>query len=589
MDWLCWPRFDSPSIFAALLDRSQGGHWKIAPNENHAVSREYAHETNVLRTKFSTPSGEVQLTDLMPVFSETTKRNVLVPDHELIRELTCLQGEVKFTVDFYPRKNYGTCSVRMVDVAALGIRFEAGRGVYYLRSSIPLTTDGGRAKAEFILRRGEQAQFSLTYSEVSPVVLPPLGAWTRLRIEESILWWRSWLSCAHYSGPHRDEVLRSALVLKLLSYSPSGAIVAAPTTSLPERLGGSLNWDYRFCWLRDASLTVRAMIGLGFRPEADSFIEWLLTATRLTQPQLRILYTVYGGNAPRERTIPQLRGFCDSRPVRMGNAAREQLQLDVYGEVLDAAAQYAFHGGEFDRVTRGALLDFGCYVAENWDQPDQGIWEPRESPQAHTHSRVLCWTALDRLITLADKKLIPEKYTPLFKRERERIAQQIKQRAWNSQIETYTSTLDGSDLDASLLLMSYYGFEAPDSDRMRSTYRAIQQHLRAGKDLLYRYLDGTPQEGAFGICSFWEVEYLSLGGGSVEQSEQAFRSLLRYRNDVGLYAEEIDERTGQGLGNFPQAFTHVGLISAAISLTERTEGIKQLAHREPEPEAKQVA
>jgi GH15 family glucan-1,4-alpha-glucosidase len=590
IDWLCWPRFDSSSIFAALLDFERGGYWRIGSNSSVKahVSRAYVERTNVLQTTFTSDEGTLTLKDLMPVFTESTKRNVLLPDHELIRQVVCTEGEMEVEFDFYPRRDYGARNVKFRKIGDLGFQFEASRGVYYLRSSVPLKIENGRMTAQFVLRRGEEAYFSLTYSEVSPVVLPPLGQWTRQRIEETELWWRGWAACATYEGPYRNEVVRSALALKLLTYSPSGAVIAAATTSLPEQLGGPLNWDYRFCWLRDASLTVRALMGLGYSAEADAFMEWLLSATRLTQPELRILYTVFGENSPREKVLSHLRGFRDSRPVRVGNAARHQLQLDVYGEVVDAAAQYAFHGGKFDRYTTDALLGFGRYVAENWNRPDQGIWEPREGPQPHTHSRVLCWTALDRLVTLAKKKHLPDKHTELFVGERDQIARQVKARAWNEKLNTYTSILDGNELDASLLLMSYYGFEAPDSERMQATYAAIKKTLRAGENLLYRYVN-APSEGAFGICSFWETEFLALGGGSVEETEELFRSLLAYRNDVGLYAEEVDPRTGNALGNFPQAFTHVGLISAALSLTERIKGEKQLAHRKPAAEAKNAA
>ena len=591
IDWLCWPRFDSNSIFAALLDRERGGCWRIAPAQptNFRSTRTYIEDTNVLCTRFESDSGVVELTDLMPVMIEQGKHNILVPDHELVRRLHCISGEVEMDLVFHAREEYGLRDVRLRQVRRLGLQFENGHGVYYLRSSIPLTLSEGRAKARFRMKRGDRVDFSFTYSEVSPVVLPPLGDWTGHRIAETVSWWTRWAARARYAGPHRDAVVRSALTLKLLTYAPSGAVIAAATTSLPEQLGGSLNWDYRFCWLRDASLTIRALLGLGYYEEADAFMGWLLTATRLTQPELRILYTVFGNNSPKEKTLGHLSGFCNSRPVRIGNAARKQLQLDVYGEVLDAAAQYAFHGGSFDRGTQKDIVAIGRYVAENWNQPDQGIWEPREGGQNHTHSRVLCWTALDRLLSLAEKNCLTGVPAADFTRERDRIAKQIKLRAWNSSLNSYVSVLDGDELDASLLLMSYYGFEAADSPRMQSTYLAIRQTLRAGHHLIRRYING-PSEGAFGICSFWETEFLALGGGTLPQSQDLFGNLLDYRNDVGLYAEEIDPANGEALGNFPQAFTHVGLVSAALSINERIEGSKQLPHREPDAEeAKQAA
>jgi GH15 family glucan-1,4-alpha-glucosidase len=580
VDWLCWPRFDSPSIFAAILDQDRGGTWKIAPRhgERIRVTRAYVRESNVLRTTFACHNGVVTLTDLMPVSSEQAKRSVLTPEHELIRQVECIAGEVPMQIYFQPRSYYGYASCGFQYRGALGISFVVGDGIYYLRSSVPLQVQSGIAHATWTMRAGDHAHFSFTYGEDSPVVLPPLGEWTHQRIEESIRWWQRWASCTKYDGPYRDAVIRSALALKLLSYAPSGAIVAAGTTSLPERIGSDLNWDYRYCWLRDASLTVRGLIGLGYYDETDSFLGWLLYATRLTQPELRILYTVFGNQSPREHDLSFLSGYRNSRPVRIGNAARDQLQLDVYGEVLDAVAQYAFHGGNFERSTQSVLTKIGNYVARNWDQPDQGIWEPREHPQPHTHSRVLCWTALDRLVTLCEKEYLPHAAVDLFRRERDAIARQVRKRSWNSTINSYVNTLDGNDLDASLLLMSYYGFEAADSDRMQSTYAALRKALSTNNNLIYRYRGGPP-EGAFGICSFWEVEYLALGGGPIDRAIQLFEALLKYRNDVGLYAEEIDPNTGDALGNFPQAFTHVGLISAVLSINERLRGIKQLAHR----------
>jgi GH15 family glucan-1,4-alpha-glucosidase len=594
IDWLCWPRFDSESIFAALLDsenRARGGFWSIAPVHpaDFRATRSYVGETNVLKTTFSSAAAGVELTDLMPVMTERAKRNVLVPDHELVRYLCCTNGEMEMEVVFHPRANFGRHGVRVIDLGALGMRFENGHATYYLRASIPLQIGDAGVSARFHMKRGDRVEFSFTYSEVAPVVLPPLGEWTYRRIEDTIGWWQRWAKVATYDGEHRDAVIRSALTLKLLTYAPSGAVIAAATTSLPERIGGNLNWDYRFCWLRDASLTIRAFIGLGYFAEADAFMEWLLDATRLTQPELRILYTVFGNNAPRERTLDHLGGFRNSRPVRIGNAARKQLQLDVYGEVLDAAAQYAFHGGTFDRSTQKDIVGIGRYVAAHWDQPDQGIWEPREQAENHTHSRVLCWTALDRLLTLADKKRIGNAPLELFRCERERIARQIRDQAWNPRLNSYVSTLGGSDLDASLLLMSYYGFESADSPRMAATYRAILRSLRTGDSLIRRYANG-PTEGAFGICSFWETEFLALGGGELEDSRRLFSRLLKYSNDAGLYAEEIDPANGEALGNFPQAFTHVGLVSAALSIEERIKGQQQLPHREPEAtEAKQAA
>jgi GH15 family glucan-1,4-alpha-glucosidase len=413
-------------------------------------------------------------------------------------------------------------------------------------------------------------QFSLSYSEESPAVLPALGEIARASIERSVKWWQDWAAQAKYPGPYRDAVIRSALALKLLAYAPSGAVAAAVTTSLPERIRGGLNWDYRYCWLRDASLTVRALLGLGYMEETESFITWLLHATRLTQPQLRVLYTLFGETAPREHEL-DLTGYFGSQPVRIGNGARHQLQLDVYGEVIEAVAQYAQRHGHFDRNTQKVLVGFGKYVATHWNRPDEGIWEPRSGGANHTHSRLLCWTALDRLLALSDKGLLDGVPRQRFQVERERIRYQIEHRAWNESLQSYVSVLDGDSVDATLLRLPWYGFEEARSSRMKSTYRKIRHELGAGDSLLFRYRS-QPPEGAFGICGFWAVEYLALGGGTLPEAYELFDRLLKYENNLGLFAEEIDPETGDALGNFPQAFTHIGLISAALTLEEKERG-----------------
>ncbi|HEY4677572.1 MAG TPA: glycoside hydrolase family 15 protein [Candidatus Angelobacter sp.] len=590
IDWLCWPRFDSPSIFAALLDRERGGYWKIAPTGHFTVAREYLEGSNVLQTKFQTSSGTVALLDLMPV--RDTTRTVMVPDHEVIRQITCTAGQVEIEIDLVPRANYGEKIPLIREFGKLGIRIENSPGVYWLRSSLPLQIKDSSVRAKATLSAGESLVFSFSYTENAPAVLPTLEQVPQ-RIDTCTKWWQGWTAQGQYEGDFRDEVMRSALALKLMIFAPSGAIIAAPTTSLPERIGGDLNWDYRYCWLRDASLTIRALIELGFWVEATTFLDWILHATRLTQPELRILYTLYGNRPPAERESKILRGYRGSRPVRIGNAARDQLQLDVYGEVVDAAAQFAFHGGELDREMQKVLVGFGDHVAKHWDTPDHGIWEPRTKPQNHTHSRLLCWTALDRLITLNENGKLKDAPVDEYKRQAEAIRHQIQQRAWNEKLQSYVSELDGDKVDSSLLLLSWYGFEKADGSRMRATYRRLRERLSTREGLLYRSED-LPPEGTFAICSFWEAEYLALGGGTIQQTRDLMNTLSAHRNDVGLYGEEIDGDTGQALGNFPQAFTHVGYIGAALSLTQRDKGEQQLGHREesasPEPShAKQEA
>jgi GH15 family glucan-1,4-alpha-glucosidase len=573
IDWLCWPRYDSPAIFAAIVDQKLGGRWSISPVQRFASRRSYHGDSNVLETEFVLPDGRATLTDLMPVASEEFKRENLVPDHELLRQIVCTEGELEIEVDFVPRAFYGCRPVRIRDAGFHGLRMDLGRGAYWLRSNIPLPIgqDKESFKARIKLKRGDAYQFSLSYSEDSPAVLPVLGLRASEAITRSIAWWTAWAARSKYEGPYRDAVIRSALALKLLAYAPSGAVTAAATTSLPERIGDALNWDYRYCWLRDASLTVRTLLGLGYIEEAESFLGWLLQATRLTQPELRILYTVYGEIAPHEQLLGWLRGYFDSRPVRIGNDARHQLQLDVYGEVIEASAQFINATGNLTRSTQKVLTGLGKYVARNWDAADEGIWEPRSGRRNNTYSRLMCWTAMDRLVALIDKRNLAGMPRDLFLRERERIRKQIEVRAWNDRLETYVGVLDGDLADATLLRIPWYGFEKADTERMRKTFRAVQEQLGAGGGLLYRY-GRQPAEGAFGICGFWAVEYLALGGGTLEQAHQRMESLLKYGNDLGLFAEEVDPFSGNALGNFPQAFTHVGLISAALTVEEKERG-----------------
>jgi GH15 family glucan-1,4-alpha-glucosidase len=583
IDWLCWPRFDSPSIFAALLDES-AGYWRLAPITPFEAARAYIDGTNILQTRFQSRSGSAVLTDLMPVASEEAKRTLLMPDHELLRIIECEHGEIDIQMELEPRPGYAGHQPSIRNAGVLGIKIETRQGLLVLRTDLPLEhvgASGVRASAR--LRAGQTRYASLTFADEWPNILPPLGDWSRQAVTRSVAWWQGWASRIAYDGPARDAVVRSALVLKLLAYAPSGAVVAAPTTSLPERIGGDLNWDYRFCWLRDASLTVRALFGLGCVEEADAFISWLLHSTRLTQPELRILYDVHGNMPECERTLKQFGGYHGSRPVRIGNAATEQLQLDVYGEVIDAVAHFVGTGGMLDRETQRMLSAFGEYVCSHWNEPDEGIWEPRSGKGHNTHSRVLCWTALDRLLQLHAEGHLRGAPVADFQRNRELIRNDVLERAWNKDVESYAARLDSDRLDASLLLLSWYGFEDARTYRMRKTYARIQRHLGAGNGLLYRYRTAdSPGEGAFGICSFWGAEYLALGGGTPEEAQTAFERLCGYANDVGLFAEEIDPQTGGALGNFPQAFTHVGLINTALSLARRLRGEQPLERTAPQ-------
>jgi GH15 family glucan-1,4-alpha-glucosidase len=589
IDWLCWPRFDSPAVMAAILDQERGGHWSIHPAGDFESRRAYVTNTNVLQTTFHSASGSAVLTDLMPALSEKYKRENFTADAEILRQLHCSAGEITFEFDFSPAPNFARERPRLKDRKWLGIEFEAGRGAYRLRSDLALQTSGEDVRMSFTLLAGQTATFSLAYNALAPGVLPVLADGARERIEESIRWWQEWTARCEYDGPFRESVIRSLLVLKLLAFTPSGAIIAAPTTSLPEVIGADWNWDYRYCWLRDASLTSRALYELGYHDEAQSFTGWFLHSTRLTQPELRVMYDIYGNHVRREYSLPHLSGYRGSQPVRVGNGARDQVQMDVYGEVVDAAAQAAFHGEEFDRITCKLLVHIGDYVCDHWHLPDQGIWEPRIAMQHHTHSKVLCWTALDRLLQLHEKGAISELPQERFEKHRDELRMQIESFGWNPTIESYTNVFGGDQVDPSLLQMAWYGFHPPDHPRMRSTAKRIYERLDFGKGLLKRNTgqQGMGQEeGAFALCSFWGAEYLALGGDSEEHAQKAIEELLDYANDLGLFAEEIDPETGEALGNFPQGYTHIGLINAALTLEQRIQGHKGLAHHRDSKKSK---
>jgi GH15 family glucan-1,4-alpha-glucosidase len=568
LDWLCWPRFDSPSLFGALLDQAKGGRFAVRPVLPFVGERRYVPDTNILETTFRTSSGILRLTDLMPVCSEADKRRELWPQHQILRAVECLAGEVEVELVCDPRPDYARTTPRLRDRGALGIHYEHRDTVLVLRSDLPLalSTDGGGVRGRAVLRAGERRHVSLVFSQGEPAVIPPLGAPAERKIRMSVEWWKQWAGRCTYAGPHRAAVVRSALTLKLMAYAPSGAVVAAPTTSLPEQPGGTRNWDYRYCWLRDASLTLQALFDLGYPAEAEAFLGWLIHTTRISWPELQILYDVYGRADLKERQLDRLAGFGGARPVRVGNAAEGQLQLDVYGEVLDAVYQFVQRGGRLDRATARMLIGFGDTVCRRWREPDEGIWEVRAARRQHTYSKAMCWVALDRLLRLHAAGLLRAPATRLA-RERAAIGEEIERRGFDAGLQSYVSVLGGDTLDASLLQLGRYGYADPASPRMRGTLAAV--HARLGRNgLLYRYLedDGlAPGEGAFGICSFWAVTAQAFGGDRRGAGE-VFEHLLDYANDVGLFAEEIDPASGAALGNFPQAFTHVGLIDAALTL-----------------------
>ena len=575
IDWLCWPRPECPPTFARLLDEDCG-RWSISPLLPAQIERSYIDGTNVLETRFETATGSCVVTDLMTIASEEDKHRILVPDHEILRHVRCDRGEIELEVLVAPRPDFGRARSRASHHRQLGVRWLVGSKLISLRSEATFTLDAkGDAHATVRLRAGDTISFSLTFDEEGPALLPPLGDAARERIDRSIAWWRGWSGRATYHGPLREQVVRSALAVKLMAFAPSGAIIAAPTTSLPESLGGTHNWDYRYCWLRDAAFTSRALLDLGYVDECAAFCSWLLHATRLTHPELRILYDVYGNPPVAEQTV-DISGYRGSRPVRVGNAAFAQLQLDCYGEVIDAVSQLAEVVGKLDSDTSSLLRDYGNFVCTHWRLPDHGIWEPRGMLRHRTHSRLLCWVALDRLITLYDRGIVERLDRALLARERAEIRADLEAHAFDAASGCYTGALGDADLDAAVLLMTWYGFHDGFHPRMQSTYARIVQQLGAGPGLLYRYDDSVRKhEGAFWICSFWAVEHLAKGGGSLARASALMRETCWYANDLGLMAEEIDPATGDALGNFPQAYTHVGLINAALSLDERERRVVQ--------------
>ena len=568
IDWLCLPDLSSPSVFAGLLDKDRGGRFSISPLHPCRIVRRYLPDTNVLETEFHAKSGIARLTDFLPILANREWKAELQPAREVLRVVECLAGTVELTVRFEPRTNYGrgkqTFDLRGPLVWKLAHRDE----VFLLHCSAPLEWRTEEA-AEGVVRLacGEKRYFSLSYAKSDIAVLPLLADHAERKLEATVEWWRSWARQCRHEGPYREYVVRSALVLKLLTFAPSGAVIAAPTTSLPEQIGGSLNWDYRFCWLRDAQFTLTAFVDLGFNAEAQAYLSWLLYSTRLTQPRLQVLYDVYGETRLPEKELSHLPDYRNSRPVRIGNDAFRQVQLDVYGSVIAAADAYVGRGGRLGRSGRKLLVGFGREVCRSWQRPDHSIWEVRGPRRQYTYSKLMCWVALDRLLRLYEKGLVdlPE---ASFRKQSNEIRFRIESDAFDDDLQSYTGVLGEQALDSSLLLMATLGFEAASSPRMRSTFARLTASLGDGA-LLRRYdeqLSRTAEkEGSFGACGFWAVEYLTMLG-EVEQAYKRFEQLLAYGNDLGLFSEETDGKNGRALGNFPQALTHASLINAALAL-----------------------
>ncbi|MDR4462905.1 MAG: glycoside hydrolase family 15 protein [Nitrospira sp.] len=569
IDWCCFPHFDSPSLFGALLDDRRGGRFRIAPPDDGKRQQLYLPETNVLLTRFLHHDGVGEVTDFMPI--EGDEPGVHATRHQIIRMVKVVRGKIRFRLECHPAFNFGRDD-HGVTVRQAGAIFRSASLVIGLVSAVPLTASQGGVEAEFVLEEGQQITFVLVQleSESSESVLDvPQTAETALH--ETVAYWRRWLSQCRYTGRWREMVQRSALTLKLLTYAPTGAIVAAPTTSLPESLGGERNWDYRYTWIRDAAFTLYALLRLGFSKEAGRFMQWLEARCHDLNRDcsLQVLYGIDGRRITQEDILSHWEGYQGSSPVRVGNGAASQRQLDMYGALMDAAYLYNKHGSPISYDSWMGLTRLLDYVCANWDKPDEGIWEVRGGQRQFVYSKVMCWVALDRGIRLADKRGFPADRAKWID-VRDRIYRDVMRCGWDHERRSFVQAYGSHALDASALILPLVFFLSPTDPRMQSTIERIQSGL-ASDALVFRYLqnEGAPdglsgEEGTFTLCSFWLVEALTRAG-RLEEARLIFEKILSYANHLGLYAEELSV-TGEHLGNFPQAFAHIGLISAAYNL-----------------------
>jgi GH15 family glucan-1,4-alpha-glucosidase len=561
IDWLCLPNLDSPSVFAAILDDERGGHFTLRPRQPHEARRRYLPDTNVLETTFTTSTGAVTVTDTM-----TLPGRALGPARELVRCLEGLSGHVPMTWRVEPRFGYGSAPVRLESRRPYPVATSGSDALAVCAwDAGSVRCDAAGMGADFEIREGGRATIAMITAHHEPLVFPG-RAQAEGRAAATVDFWRGWAADLTYTGPWRDAVVRSALALKLLVFAPSGAIAAAPTTSLPEAIGGERNWDYRYSWIRDASFTLEALLQLGKQVEAKAFFWWFMHATRLTMPRLRVLYRLDGGANAAERTLA-LDGYRGSRPVRIGNGAAGQLQLDAYGELLDAAFVYASAGHPLGRDTARDLAGMADFVCRHWREPDSGIWEVRADPRHHTQSKAMCWVALDRAVRMAHMGWLPGQHSKRWNHEAANIRCFIDDHCWSQAKRSYVWYAGSEELDASLLLMAIMRYDPPESPRLRSTVDAVRRELASGP-LLYRYTgdDGIADgEGTFVCCAFWLAEALAIVGRR-DEAAVLFEDLLRLANDLGLYAEEIAPATHDFLGNFPQGLVHLALISAAMAM-----------------------
>ena len=562
VDWLCLPRFDSPACFASLLGKKENGHWLFTPKEKvDKVSRRYRGDTLILETEIETAGGAVRLIDFMPPRGKN-------PD--LVRIVEGLRGEVRMEMELIIRFEYGSI-IPWVRKAHEGLEAIAGPDGLILRTPIETRGEDLTTVAEFTVKKGERLPFVLTWFASHEEPARAINPEHALRDTEKF--WNAWAQQCHYSGPWKDAVKRSLITLKGLTYAPTGGLVAALTTSLPEGIGGVRNWDYRYCWLRDATFTLITLMRVGYRDEAKSWREWLLRAIAGSGAQMQIMYGVHGERWLYEREIPWLSGYGNSRPVRVGNAASNQFQLDVFGEVLLAMHQSHVAGLQTDESDWRLQVQLMRFLESNWDQPDEGIWEVRGGRKHFTHSKMMAWVAFDRAVKLAQLcKCAAADNVERWKKIRDQIHAEVCERGYNIDKKAFTQFYGSDALDASLLMMPRVGFLPPSDERVRGTIEAVERELvRDGLVLRYRTeeenVDGLPGgEGTFLACSFWLANSLHLIGRT-EEAKALFERLLTLRNDLGLISEEYDPIGKRQLGNFPQAFTHLAMVNTARILS----------------------
>jgi GH15 family glucan-1,4-alpha-glucosidase len=575
IDWLTCPRFDSPSVFGRLLG-DQAGHWQVQPTGTWRSTRRYLDRTLVLETTFTGEDGVLVLTDALAFGPDHDGHRIGVDvPHLLVRRLECAAGAVDVAVDYRPRPEYGLVVPLLTPVPG-GVTARGGAEWLVLTCPADLACDAGSASGTVRLRAGESLHLGLHRSTLAQV---PARVWSQPELAEALerttAGWRSW-SALHqaYDGPWADLVHHSGRVLQGLSYQPSGAIVAAATTSLPECVGGERNWDYRYSWVRDASFTMEALWVAACPDEAADFFEFMATAAASSLGPgrgLQIMFGVGGEHDLSERELPHLHGWRGSRPVRVGNGAWEQSQVDVYGELLGAAMRLIKQLDAIDEDTRRFLVACADAAAESWTSKDQGIWEVRGEPRDFLYSKVMCWVALDRAIAIADRIGGVER-VPGWARTREEIFTTVVREGWSDEVGAFTQSFGSTALDASNLMMAVVGFLPADDPRILSTIDAIEAGLTDERGLVYRYrttegVDGLAgEEGTFLLCTFWLAHALALSG-QVDRATAVFERAARFVNDVGLLAEEVDEGSGELLGNFPQAFSHIGLVNAACAIS----------------------